>query len=121
MSGALDQARKMCLDGEYKSSECLDSALSNLTKLNTEDNTAGFEKIDRLLQNALVDISNEIKSGDEKRVNLGFPHLDRMLGGLRPGSLNILAARPGMGKSALAVNMAVNVAKALIYLLPFFA
>lgn len=108
--GALDQARKMCLDGEYKSSECLDSALSNLTKLNTEDNTAGFEKIDRLLQNALVDISNEIKSGDEKRVNLGFPHLDRMLGGLRPGSLNILAARPGMGKSALAVNMAVNVA-----------
>ena len=33
-----------------------------------------------------------------------------MLGGLKPGSLNILAARPAMGKSALAVNMAVNVA-----------
>jgi len=33
-----------------------------------------------------------------------------MLGGLGPGTIHILAARPGMGKTALAINMATNVA-----------
>ena len=34
-----------------------------------------------------------------------------MLGGLRPGTLNIIAARPGMGKTALVINMATNIAQ----------
>lgn len=39
----------------------------------------------------------------------GFVDLDRALGGLRPGALYILAARPGMGKTALAVNILSHV------------
>ena len=36
----------------------------------------------------------------------GYTDLDAMLGGLQPGSLNIIAARPSMGKTALAMNIA---------------
>lgn len=36
--------------------------------------------------------------------------LDELLGGFHPGSLNLLGARPSMGKSTLALNIAVNVA-----------
>lgn len=43
----------------------------------------------------------------------GFTDLDDMLGGLRDGSLNILAARPSMGKSALALDIARNAQKQL--------
>lgn len=41
----------------------------------------------------------------------GFIDIDSMLGGLRDGSLNILAARPSMGKSALALDFARNAQK----------
>ena len=41
----------------------------------------------------------------------GFPDLDECLGGLQRADLVILGARPSMGKSSLAVNMAVNAAK----------
>ena len=40
----------------------------------------------------------------------GFPDLDELAGGLSPGDLVLLAARPSVGKTALAMNMAVNAA-----------
>lgn len=43
-------------------------------------------------------------------VSTGFPDVDHKLHGLQSGSLIILAARPAMGKSALAMNIALNVA-----------
>ncbi|TLM99322.1 MAG: replicative DNA helicase, partial [Actinobacteria bacterium] len=45
-------------------------------------------------------------------VPTGFKDLDRLLAGLHPGDLVILAARPSVGKTAFALNMAVNAAKA---------
>jgi replicative DNA helicase len=47
-------------------------------------------------------------------LSTGFAQLDRDLGGLAPSDLIILAGRPSMGKSALAANIAFNVAKAQI-------
>lgn len=47
----------------------------------------------------------------DNRIMTGFPSLDKMLGGLRPGTLTVIAGMPGVGKSALALNIAVNCAK----------
>ena len=41
----------------------------------------------------------------------GFPELDELLGGLQRADMVVLGARPSMGKSALAINAAVNAAK----------
>ncbi|MHB0977584.1 MAG: replicative DNA helicase [Candidatus Aquicultorales bacterium] len=66
--------------------------------------TAGFEEIQALGENP-----NAITG-----VSSGFPDLDALTSGFHPGDLVILAARPSMGKTALALNMAANIGKAKI-------
>lgn len=46
----------------------------------------------------------------ERTIETGFIHLDQTLTGLHGGELIILAARPSVGKSALALNLAMNIA-----------
>lgn len=46
-----------------------------------------------------------------KTIMTGFSGLDKVLGGLRPGTLNVISGRPGMGKTSLALNIAMNAAK----------
>lgn len=55
--------------------------------------------------NAFLDPSKRIKG-----ISTGFTKLDEMTGGLHPGELIILAARPSMGKTAFALNIAWHVA-----------
>lgn len=49
--------------------------------------------------------------GEIMGVSTGFPSIDKSLLGLQPGQLVLIAARPGMGKTALALNWAVAAAK----------
>lgn len=61
----------------------------------------------------LVDIlAEEVLNGraPQPGVPTGFPRLDRITGGFRAGELSVLAARPSMGKSAVMMNLAANVA-----------
>lgn len=46
---------------------------------------------------------------DEQGVSTGWRDVDEILGGLRPGSLNVIGGRPGMGKSVAVLNMAHHV------------
>jgi replicative DNA helicase len=50
-------------------------------------------------------------TSDVSGIATNFEDLDRMLGGLHPSDLVILAGRPSMGKTALATNIAFNVAR----------
>src|SRR5689334_21236696 len=52
------------------------------------------------------------RAGRTTGVSSGFTDLDKLLGGLHPSDLVILAGRPSMGKTALATNIAFNAAKA---------
>ena len=49
--------------------------------------------------------------GDITGLQTGYSKLDKLLSGLQPGTLNIVGARPAMGKSAFALGMAVHAAK----------
>ncbi len=66
-----------------------------------------------MFQNVLEQIElMEQRGSDLLGLSTGFVDLDRMLAGLRPSNLVIVAARPGMGKSSLALGMAITAAMA---------
>ena len=46
----------------------------------------------------------------DKGIRYGLPQIDQYLRGLKPGSMNTIAARPGCGKTAFAMQVALNVA-----------
>jgi replicative DNA helicase len=53
----------------------------------------------------------QARGGKISGVASGFAEIDGLLGGLQPSDLLIIAGRPGMGKTALATNMAFNAAR----------
>lgn len=58
---------------------------------------------------ALRGLVKEIREGKAPGINCGFPTVDSYLGGLRNGNLIVIGARPSIGKTALACNMASNI------------
>ncbi len=86
-----------------------------LFKLATDgDAEGGFKPI----KHALVEAINRTekayqRSGMVVGIDTGFIDMNKLLGGLHPSDLLILAGRPAMGKTALATTIAFNAAKAL--------
>ena len=92
----------------------LDESESRIFKIGEEGqrNRQGFQSMDTLI-GQLIDRVNELaENGAEEvtGVRTGFYDFDRMTAGLQPGDLIVLAARPSMGKTALAINIAEHVA-----------
>ncbi len=70
-----------------------------------------FTELPKLLHDAWERIDHAYRNkGQTSGMPTGFDQLDLMTNGLQPGDLVIVAARPSMGKTALALNMSVNAA-----------
>lgn len=91
----------------------LEKAQSMVFKI-AEDgySTAGFRAIGDLSMSTLEKLSQMIESHTGiTGLPTGFLNLDDITAGLHPGDLIILAARPGMGKTSFALNLAMNAAR----------
>jgi replicative DNA helicase len=67
----------------------------------------GFSDVKHELQGAFEYIE-KVQSDEVTGVSVGFEDLDHRIGGLQGGDLIVIAARPSMGKTALALNIASN-------------
>ena len=92
----------------------LDDAEGELYRLaETGKYGGGFIAFSDAISNAIDLAAAAVKrDGKMAGVGSGLVDLDRKLGGLHPSDLVILAARPSMGKTALAANIGINAAKA---------
>ncbi len=100
-----------CINGTESPHEILATTEDALIKLGEAQVRTAFATPAKIVEeyegglNAFLDPSKRIKG-----VSTGFTKLDEMTSGLHGGELVILAARPSMGKTALALNMAQHVA-----------
>ena len=89
----------------------LDETEAKLLEVSEKGLTQGFQNLHQIVENSFGSIDNLYKQSREVTgLATGFTELDRMTSGLQKGELIIIAARPSMGKTALAINIAQNAA-----------
>ena len=96
--------------GEEEVSDLLDEAERSIMNVSEATNKEGFKNIRDVLSDNLKEL-NRLATDDSEVTGLstGFTELDKMTTGLHDDELIILAARPAVGKTAFALNIAQNV------------
>ncbi len=108
---ASQQTMNRALMGKEDPDVILAGAEESFLKLGESRAAEGLKTPSEIIENyegginAFLDPSRRIKG-----ISTGFTKLDEMTGGLHKGELIILAARPSMGKTAIALNIASHVA-----------
>jgi replicative DNA helicase len=103
--------QERAFEAEQSVDEILDQAEASVFKLAEQRIRSGFVGIRQLVQENFSRLEQIFTEG--RRVtglSTGYSLLDSQTSGLQPSELIILAARPSMGKTALALNIAENVA-----------
>ena len=91
--------------------EIIDDAEQLIFQIAEQPGRKTFVKISDLIEPTMKDIE-DIAGSKENVLGVpsGFADLDKKIGGFRPGQFVVIAARPAMGKTSFALNMAFNAA-----------
>jgi len=99
-------------DPEISVEQLIEDAKREFTTLEGEGKNDDFRTIKDVLESYFSDLRERVElKGDITGLRTGFTAFDKKTAGLQKGSLVIVAARPAMGKTVFAINIAVNVAK----------
>jgi replicative DNA helicase len=103
--------RVAALGKSYKGEpeEYIQEVESAFFKLTNDAKSASMMPLKMCLKENLKELEDTSrKPGEIQGISTGFKELDKLLLGMKPGQLIVLAARPAMGKTSLACNIAVN-------------
>lgn len=103
------QIQRQAIERIDELSGTLDAARQALSELETGRHDA--VSIGGVLMNTYERLAR-LYDGEEKPITTGAADLDAIMGGVFPGELTVIGARPGVGKSAFGMNLAIHAAHA---------
>lgn len=91
--------------------EILSKTQRTIMDVNLSEDKSRTKAVANIAVEAIQEIhNNALDQSKTPGLMTGFPKLDEVTRGLRPGTMNLIAARPGVGKTAFALNIMSNVA-----------
>lgn len=98
-------------DGEKDVDELLDMAEENIFSIKNDQVTGRLSPLGDIIKDTFEELEEASqREGVISGLKTGYTKLDNMTSGFQESQLIIIAARPGMGKTTLALNMAQNIA-----------
>lgn len=106
------QIVEMTSDEEETTENIIDRSEALIFKIAENNNTKNVVSIKEIMNSEFKRLQNVYDNkGITTGISSGFSDFDQMTNGFNPSDLVILAARPAMGKTAFALNLALNAAK----------
>jgi len=103
---------EMTSDEEETTEDIIDRSEALIFKIAENNNTRNVISIKDMMNSEFTRLQNVYDNkGTTIGISSGFTDFDQMTNGFNPSDLVILAARPAMGKTAFALNLALNAAK----------
>lgn len=107
-----DRINKQAYDASEELNDILDSAEKGILNVVKTRKGTEFRSIQEVLFKTQSDLEKLAQNkGEITGLSTGFYEIDRITSGLHPNELIIIAARPAMGKTAFALNLATNIAE----------
>lgn len=105
----VENIREYILKGDDHINDLIVKSEKQIMDVINGQKVSDFKRVD-LLTDSVIDIieENRNKDGNLVGIDTGFPDLNNMTSGFKKNELIILAARPSVGKSTLALNFAAN-------------
>jgi replicative DNA helicase len=108
---AADKAKEAALVGEYESPVSFKSDIQQMFDIRTREKKSNDCKIGSILKKVVDDMGVMSNSKDDGKLFTGYYDLDRITAGFHPEELTLIAARPGVGKTAFALQILIKLAQ----------
>ncbi len=111
MIQASAQITALAFDAPEDTKEVVDRAEKLLLDVTNRDVHTNEQSLEDIMSDLYEELGEQAANGDKPMgVMTGFPTVDETLLGLRPGQMIVIGARPGVGKTSFALNLATNAA-----------
>lgn len=108
---AAGEINRLAYDAPLDAKEAVEQAESLVLKITDREVSSAYRSLTDFMIEAYDEAAEAAAAGGQAHgVSTGYPSLDRLLLGLREGQLVILGARPAVGKTSFALNLALNAA-----------
>ena len=109
---AADEISAMVYEGAGEADSMLEAAERKIYALRKDRTVGGLMPVSQVVQNVYAKLSEAAESENAiPGLPTGLPDLDKTILGLSGGELVLVASRPGMGKTSIALNITLNIAK----------